>query len=765
MSTTIHGLRRHASLGRMTLLACLGAALALPAAGQAPSPAPVQVAAKPNVVVIVLDDLGFADLGAFGSEIRTPNIDKLAAQGLRYNNFNVCPVSSPTRASLLTGRDNNAVGMGNVANVDLGPSRPDMRGRISHNAATVAQVLQDSGYGTYAVGKWHAAPLNSCTPAGPFDYWPLAKGFGRYYGYLDGETNQFFPQLTEDNHFLPVPQKAGYHLSEDLVDHACQFLTDHVANYPSKPFFEYVAFGASHSPHQVPRKYIDMYRGQYDKGWDVLREERFERQKRMGIIPANTVLHPRDAKVKPWAQMSADERRLAARFMETYAGYITHADEQIGRLIEHLKATGQYEKTMVVLLSDNGATNSGGENGLDNFAKWFSFTPQTVAELLPRIEEIGGPRMEALYPQGWAMAGNTPFPEYKGDVYAGGVRTPLVISWPQGIKADSQVRTQYAHITDITPTVLDVLQTKMPATFHGIEQMPLHGVSLAPTFTDAKARTGHDVQYYLFASNRSIYQDGWKAIATHRKGSSFDQDTWELYHVSEDYSESKNLAAQQPERLEALKKLWASEVASHGAILKEGSLADMVFIPSYSPAARSRFTYSPKMGPINTMAAPQLNNRAYSFTTTVERRSAKDEGVLVAMGEPAGGYTLYVKDDRLVYDYNYYGQHFRVVSTEKVPMGKSTLNYEFQKAGFFQGVGRLFINDRPVGEVVLPKTFKAVCTFDPFCVGRDAVLPTSEDYRDRGEFPFSGKMGDLIVEIKPEAPRPGGPQGAAPAAH
>nr|WP_320131840.1 arylsulfatase [uncultured Holophaga sp.] len=740
--------------------------MALPGAAQAPTAPPASVEAKPNVLVIVLDDLGFADLGAFGSEIKTPNIDLLAAQGLRYNNFNVCPVSSPTRASLLTGRDNNRVGMGQVANVDLGPQHPDLRGRISHQAATVAQLLQADGYSTYALGKWHVAPLNTCTPDGPFDYWPLGKGFGRYYGYLDGETNQYFPLLVEDNHFLPaVNDPAHYHLSVDLIDHARQFMIDHVDNYPAKPFFEYVAFGASHSPHQVPRKYIDMYKGKYDQGWDAIREARFERQKAMGVIPANAQLHPRDPKVKPWAQMSADERRLAARFMETYAGFITQADEQVGRLIQGLKETGQYDKTLIVLLSDNGATNSGGDHGLDSFAKWFSFTPQTVAELLPRIDEIGTPKMEALYPQGWAMAGNTPFPEYKGDVYAGGVRTPLIVSWPGRLQGAGQVRTQYAHITDITPTILDALHLKAPATFNGIEQMPMDGKSLTGTFTDAKADTGHHLQYYLFAGNRSIYQDGWKAIATHQKGTSFDQDVWELYHVSEDYSESRNLAAQEPARLEALKQLWASEAAAHGAHLAELGVRDMNFVPAYAPSARNHFSYSPKMGPISIAAAPQLNNRAYSFTTTVERQSAKDEGVLVAMGDHAGGYTLYIKGDRLIYDYNFFGEHFRAVSTEKVPLGKSTLSYTFQPTGLFQGIGRLAIDGRPAGEVTLPKTFKALCTFDPFCVGRDVNIPTCSDYEGKGEFPFTGRMSDMVVDIKPMGPRPGGPQGAPPQGH
>ena len=714
-------------------------------------------APKNNVVFIVLDDLGFADLGAYGSEIKTPNIDKLAADGLLYNNFNVCPVCSPTRASLLTGRDNHAVGMGNVSNVDAGPAMPTMRGRITSEAATVAQMLKDKGFSTMAVGKWHVAPMHQATPAGPFDYWPLGKGFERYYGFLEGEDNQYVPQLIYDNHAVDVPNKPGYHFSEDMVEHAMQFVTDQVSVTPDKPFFLYVAFGASHSPQQVPRKYINTYKGAYDQGWDKIRQERFERQKKLGVIPNNAELTPGDPAVKSWDSLSAAEKRLYARFMETYAGFITHADDQVGRLVEHLKVTGQYDNTMIVLISDNGATNSGDESGTDSFVNWMNGVKTTAKDLIPRIDEIGSANMEALYPAGWGMVGNTPFKQYKGSVYAGGTRDPLIIHWPQGIQGKSEVRDQYVHITDITPTVLDVMDIEAPKVFQGIEQMPMHGVSMANTLNAPMADSKHTTQFYMFDNQRSIYHEGWKAIAVHKNNTAFEQDKWELYHVAIDYSEANDVANQYPEKLQELQAMWSTEAAKYGVPLKEVGRAVMGMIPSGTVVDRNNFKYYPGMGPLGSMAAPRIANRSYTITVPVNRPDQSSKGVLVALGDHTSGFTMYVNDNRLVYEYNHFGTLYKVVSNKNVPVGESNLKLDFVKTGLFAGTANLYINDEKVGEVAIPQTFRAILSFEGLDVGRDRFSPVSKVYQSQGEFPFTGQFKYVMFDLKNDmggGPRP-----------
>jgi len=703
---------------------------------------------KTNVVYIVLDDMGYSDFGCYGSEIKTPNIDKLAANGLKYNNFNACPLCSPTRASLLTGRDNHAVGMATVANLDLGPSSPDYRGRVKDSAATVAQLLKANGFSTMGVGKWHLAPTHQVTAAGPFDYWPLAKGFERFYGYLDGETDQCDPQLIYDNHMVETPKTKGYQFSEDLVNHAIQFVTDQVSVTPDKPYFLYVAFSAVHSPLQAPRKYIDMYNGVYDKGWDAIREARFERQKQLGIIPAAAELTPRDPKVKAWDNLSDDEKRLFARFEQTYAGYLTYADEQIGRLVEFLKTTGQFDNTMLVLISDNGGTNSGGDNGSDDFAKSMNGVKPAVKDLLAHIDEMGGPKFEAVYPSGWGMVSNTPFKGYKGEVYNGGVRDPLIIHWPEKIKATGEIRSQYVHVTDITPTVLDELNLEAPKTFQGIDQLPMDGTSIADTFSNPEAPTQHAIQYYTMGADRAIYKAGWKALATHKRGQPFEQDKWELYNLNLDFAEVHDVAGEYPDTLKDLQALWGQEAQKHNASLQEMSFAQMAAGTPDAVNARNNFKYYPGVGPINSDAAPKLNNRSYTITVPVSRTAKTQNGVLVAMGDQFAGYTLYLKNNHLIYEYNLFGTVYKAESNIEVPVGASTLKFEFKKTGPFAGVGRLYINDTLSGEVAMPQTCRVNLTFESLDIGRDRHTPASKAYEKLGEFPFAGNLQYVAYELQ-----------------
>ncbi|WP_199883726.1 arylsulfatase [Anaerosinus massiliensis] len=696
---------------------------------------------RPNVIFIVLDDMGFADFGSYGSEIKTPNIDQLAADGLLYNNFNTCPVCSPTRASLLTGRDNHAVGMGSLASVDLGPKNPNMRARINHNAATVAQVLQANGYSTMAVGKWHLAPIPQATPAGPFEYWPLGKGFERFYGYLGGETDQFDPVLIYDNHAIETPKEEGYQFSADMTDKALQFLTDQVSVNPDKPFFLYYAPGAVHSPHQAPQQYIDMYQGVYDKGWDAIRQARFEKQKAMGIIPKDAKLSPADPTVKAWDRLSKDEKQLFARFEQAYAGFLTYADVQIGRLVDALKKTGQYDNTMIVVISDNGATGNGEQNGTDYDLKAFRGIQPSVKELLPLKDKIGGPSVAAIYPKGWAMASNTPFQGYKFGLHNGGVREPLIVHWPAGIQAKNEKRSQFVHVSDITPTVYDIAGVEAPATYHGIAQLPLDGKSIKATFADADAPSLHGVQYYLFAGNRAIFKDGWKAVATHKKGTPFTQDVWQLYDLNKDYAETQDLAAQYPEKLKELQVLWSAEAQKHGAILKENENTP-------TTVQRDAYIYYAGVNQMSSGAGPAIYNTSYTITVPIERKNESQDGVLVSLGNAKTGYALYVKNNRLVYQHNYFGKVTRIVSDLPVPEGKVQVQYVFTKTGPFTGRGELRINGISVGEKQIEKTF-GQSSDETFDIGCDRHGLVGSDYqKSKDDFRFKGTYQYVRFDIK-----------------
>jgi arylsulfatase A-like enzyme len=699
---------------------------------------------KPNVIYIVLDDIGFSDLGTYGSEIKTPNIDQLAADGLRYNNFNATPLCSPTRASLLTGRENHSVGMGNVANVTLGPDRPNFQGGVTPAAGTVAEMLNGNGYSTYGIGKWHIAPIHTVTPAGPFDHWPLSKGFERYYGFMDGETSQYKPQLVNGNELIEAPMTDGYNLNDDMLAHAKQYITDQVSIYPDKPFFMNYAFGAGHSPIQVPKKYIDMYDGVYDKGWDAIRQERFNKQKELGIIPANTTLAPSDPTVQPWEGLSSDQKKLYGRFMQAYAGFITQADEEVGKLISYLKETGQYENTMIVLLGDNGAASEGGPNGTDSF--FSALTAGRVAsveDLMKKYDLIGGPDMQALYPKGWAQVSNTPFNKYKGSVYAGALRNPLIISWPKGIEDKGSIRSQYVHVTDLTPTVLDVLEFEVPKEIKGVKQMKMYGTSIVSTFDDAEAPDLRKTAITYHASNRAIYHKGWKAISIHKNGTLFDQDVWELYKVSEDYSETKNVADKYPDKLKELQKLFMSEAEKSNMLpLTEGSPADMGYMTEDSPANRSTFKYYPGVGNLNPKAMPQVNTNSFTITAPITQSGS---GVLAAMGDEIGGFTFYIQDNKLVFLYNKFDTISRIMSNIDVTSKTKEVKFVFNRTSMAGGKGTLYIDGKTAGEGQVQTA--TMVSIEGLSIGRDAQNPVAKEYREDGDFAFTGKFDYIQFDL------------------
>lgn len=725
---------------------------------------------KTNIIYIVLDDMGFSDLGCFGAEVRTPNIDALAADGLIYNNFSVCPASSPTRASLLTGRDNNAVGMGSIANMVFPPDRPETQGRISHHAGTVAQVLRANGYATLAVGKWHAAPLYQENPAGPFDYRPLGKGFDRYYGFLEGETDQYHPQLVYDNHSIDPPQKPGYHLSADLVDHSIQFIADQVSVYPEKPFFLYLCFGVAHSPHQVPKEYIDSYRGLYDKGWNQIREERFRRQIALGIVPEGTQLTPHDPAVQMWDDLDEERKKLYVRFQETYAGFITHCDEQIGRLVDYLKEIGEFDNSFMVLLSDNGASRDGGVEGVDDFIRTLNGSSPSFEDLFAMIDDIGGPEVRALYPKGWALVSNTPFKEYKGSNYGGGMRTPMILHWGDGIKNKGEIRSQFTNVCDVTPTVYDILGITPPDTLQGYSQMPIHGKSFASTFESDQAPEYRLAKYYLWANTRGIVTPEWKAVAVHHPGCPFEEDTWELYHLSEDFAEARDVSAEYPEKLAELQQLWLEEAAPCVKLpLREVTPADRGYKPPESPANRTHFRYLPQLAHIGCDADPPIENRSHTITIPIVRSSKEQEGVLLACGGSTGGYVLYIRDNHLVYEFNHFRKYFTICSQVEVPVGECVVGFHFEKeraqkldgpsvkegaaAAFYEagtavkGLGTLYLDGRPVGSGPIENVTFGI-SLEGTDIGRDSLTPVTPSYRDKGEFPFSGVIREVCFDLE-----------------
>jgi arylsulfatase A-like enzyme len=717
-------------------------------------------AGAPNVVYIVLDDVGFADFGCYGSEIETPSIDGLARNGLRYSNFHTRAICSPTRAALLTGRNSHAVGLRTVANLING--FPNGRGRITRRAATLAEILRQAGYSTFAVGKWHLVPLNETSPAGPFDHWPLARGFERFYGFLDGMTDHWHPELVQDNTRIEPPSRQGYHLTSDLIDHAIANVRNQTAVAPEKPFFLYVALGAAHAPHQVPKTFLDKYVPVFQKGWDQIRSDRLARQKQLGIVPANTELSPRNEGVRPWDSLARDEQILFVQLQAAYAGFLEHADKEIGRLTRYLGEIGRLDNTIIVVCSDNGASQEGGLDGSINELAWFSGLEEPpVADALARMGDIGTDRSFTNYPQGWAMAGNTPFKRYKQNVHGGGSNDPLIISWPKMIIDKGTVRTQFVDVIDITPTILDVTGIAAPQVYQGVPQMPLHGASIALTFHDAHAKNPRETQYFELHGHRALWHNGWKAATFHRHDASFDDDRWELYNLSDDFSESKDLSEQYPQKLAELKDLWWREARAYGVLPLDGrdplKSRGARANPPGMLSGRESYTYFPGQEHLPAPAAPNLFNRSFSITALVDRPDQKAEGVLVARGDRNGGFAFYLKDGRVVFDANHLGwRHTVIRSQQNVPVGKSTLRFDFTRVDQSHGIGVLSIDGEKIAEGTIDSSPPWLLSWEGLDVGRDSLSPVTDDYASKGDFALPAAALTRI-EIKvgpPPAPKP-----------
>jgi arylsulfatase len=703
-----------------------------------PSPPP----GAPNVVIVLLDDVGFAQLGCYGSDIATPAMDRLAAGGVRYANFHTTAMCSPTRAALLTGRNHHSVGMGIISEWSTG--LPAYQGRVTKRAGLLSEMLREHGYNSFAVGKWHLMPMSHATAAGPFDYWPLQRGFDRYYGFLAGLTDQWHPELHEGNQAVDTPERPGYHLSEDLVDRSIQYLRDQQSAAPGKPFFLYLAFGAGHSPHHAPPEYIERYRGRYDRGWDVAREEYFGRQKAMGLIPADTELAPRDPRVPAWSELSDDEREVCARFQEVFAGFLEHTDTQIGRLIDELERLGQLENTLFILTSDNGASDEGGPFGQLNLRKHSAGIPETIEDVKRGLDLLGSEYTYNHYPRGWANVGNTPLKWYKMDTYGGGVRDPLIVHWPAGVVERGAIRQQYHHVVDIVPTVLEAVGIEPPTSLSGIEQMVIHGVSMLYSLKDGAAPTRKQTQYYELLGDRGIWHQGWKAVTRHLKGEDFEQDRWELYHLDSDFSECRDLSAEQPEKLRELIERWWAEAGRYGALPLDDRDWERLAI-TLSRSHRERYVYQQGMARIDRLCSPNVANRSWSIEAEVDAPPGV-EGVIFAAGGRFGGYVLYVKDGRLTFEYNFANDTRYVITANRpVPEGRSVLRFELAKTGEHRGIGSLSMDGRRVGAVEIPRTFPSIPNTQGIHCGRDEGSPVSEAYRC--PFAFTGRIAQVVLEL------------------
>ncbi|MDZ7676673.1 MAG: arylsulfatase [Acidimicrobiales bacterium] len=705
----------------------------------------------PNVLVILYDDLGFSHLNCYGSTLHTPNADRLAAGGVRFTNFHVTPLCSPTRAALLTGRNHHTVGMRAVSNMQSG--FPSATGEISLNAATIGEVLQSHGYGTWAVGKWHLMNMENASAAGPFHQWPTQRGFDRFYGFLQGETDQFHPELTYDQHHIDPPKTAeeGYHVTEDLVDRAIGFIHDSKSVRPDRPFFGYVSIGAMHAPHQAPQEYLDKYRGAFDEGWDEFRQRWYERQLEMGIIPEGTQLAPRNDGVNPWDSLSDNEKKLFARFQEAFAAFLDHTDVQIGRLLDTLDRLGELDNTLVILTSDNGASQEGGPNGQLHEMLFFNMRFDSADEMVHGIDDVGGPNSHPNYPWGWAQAGNCPNKWYKQNTHAGGVRSPLIMHWPERIGDAGGLRHQFHHVIDIAPTIFEAIGITPPDSYNGHDQIPVAGTPVLYAVEDPHAPTTRTTQYFEMMGHRGIVEDGWKAVTRRNLFHPDQEDTWELYYLPDDFSECNDLADQEPQKLEHLIDLWWQEMDRHGGLPHDTRTLELFRTPRqpHTPHATDRYRYVPPVSHLPGGAEPAIGGRSWTMTASVTRATGED-GILFTTGTQNSGLVFFVKDDRLCFDYNAFGDHTFVTSETTVPDDAAQLTARFERTGRATGSIELRIDGDRCGRADVPWVMRMTGSIGAD-VGKGTHSPVSPEID--GPFPFEGTLHELVIDLDPSGSR------------
>jgi arylsulfatase A-like enzyme len=745
----------------------------------------------PNVLYIVLDDVGFSAMSCYGGPIETPNIDRIAANGVRFTQWHTTALCSPTRSCLLNGRNHTRNSMACITEAAIG--FPNASGTIPPENGMLSEILGELGWNTYMVGKWHLCPTDEMNLAATRRNWPSGRGFERWYGFLGAETNQWYPDLVYDNHPVEPPRtpEEGYHLTDDLTDKAIEFIKDAKAIAPEKPFFLYYAPGACHAPHHAPKEWIEKFTGRFDMGYEAMRAQTLARQKELGLVPAEVELPPinpigtPETRIgpdnlpfpeldftRPWDSLNDDERRLFSRMAEVYAGFLAHADHHVGRLLDFLEQNDQLENTLIVVVSDNGASGEGGPNGSVNEMKFANGVPDDLEENLAKLEELGGPTTYNHYPNGWAMAFNTPFKMWKRYEFNGGTADPCIISWPSGTKAHGEIRDQYHHAIDIVPTILDVLGVEAPQTIKGHTQTPFDGVSMRGSLDDASGSLTRRTQFYSMLGSRAIWHEGWKAVTTHPTIAGwghYNDDDWELYHTDVDRAEVNNLAAEQPEKVRELVNIWFAEAGANVAFpLDDRSPVEILTTerPQLT-APRSRYVYFPDTAPVSEWQAVNTRNRSFVIGALVDIPGPGAEGVLFAIGSRFGGHALYVKDNRLRYVNSFVGAvEQKIDATDDIPTGENLiLSASFEKDGMDAdgaiGTLALYHGDHKVGEGRIKTQLGAFAIAGSgLYVGRHGGEPVTDDYPGEPPYRFTGGTinrvaidvsGDPYVDLEREA--------------
>lgn len=718
----------------------------------------------PNVLVILLDDMGFGQSSAFGGPINMPALNSLADNGLRFNKFHTTALCSPTRMALLTGRNHHMTNTGAI--MELATAFPGNTGVRPDSIATLPEVLQMNGYATAAFGKYHETPPWELSVSGPFKRWPTQSGFDKFYGFIGGETNQWSPYIYDGMTNVETPRDPNYHFMSDMTNQAINWVKAEKSLTPNKPFFIYFAPGATHAPHHVPKEWIAKYKGHFDMGWDKLREQTLARQKQLGIVPENTVLAPKPDVIKDWDKLSADEKKLFARQMEVFAGFGEYADTEIGRLIQAIKDTGQLDNTLIIyIVGDNGASAEGGMNGLFNESTYFNGVNETVEDVLKHIDELGGPNSYGHYAAGWAVAGDTPFTWTKQVAGSyGGTRNGMVMFWPKGFKDKDQIRSQWHHVIDIAPTVLEAAHLPQPTEVNGTKQIPIQGVSMVYTFDDSKAKDRHTTQYFEIFGNRAIYHDGWLAGTVHKAPweskprAALKDDKWELYDTTNDFSLVNNLAAANPKKLKEMQDLFLQEAIKNHVLpiddrVNERLNASMAGRPNLMAGRTSLTVYEGMKGMAEDVFI-NIKNRSFTITAEVNLSAQNTNGVILAQGGRFGGWSLYMLQGKPVFTYNWLGIHrYTIASTQKVAVGNAIIKFEFDYDGGGigkGGIGRIVVNNTKVAEGRIDQTQGMIFSVDDFAdVGMDEGTPVSEDYGIAYPYNFTGKINQIVIDIQP----------------
>jgi arylsulfatase A-like enzyme len=718
-------------------------------------------AEAPNVLLVMIDDMGFGMSSAFGGPIHMPTVERLGNAGLRYNHFHTTALCSPTRAALLSGRNHHMNNMGGIT--EIATAFPGNTGSRPNNVAPLAEMLRLNGYSTSFFGKNHETAAWEVSPSGPTDRWPTRSGFDKFYGFIGGETNQWAPMLYDGLTQVELRKDPNYHLMTDLTNQAIHWMRYQKSLTPDKPFFMYFAPGATHAPHHVPKEWIAKYKGQFDGGWDTFREETLARQIKLGVVPPGTKLAPKPDAIKDWDKLSDDEKKLFSHQMEIFAGFGEYADTEIGRLIQALEQTGQMDNTLIFyIVGDNGTSAEGGMNGLFNEMTYFNGVQETVQDSLKRYDDLGGPLSYPHMAAGWAVAGDTPFTWTKQVASSfGGTRNGMVIHWPKRIKAKGEVRAQFHHVIDIAPTVLEAAGLPEPKVVNGTPQAPIEGVSMVYTFSNAQATSRHYVQYFEIVGNRAIYADGWLAGTVHtapwemKPRAALLDDKWELYDTRNDFSLANDLAAKNPAKLKELQDLFLKEAVKHHVLpLDDRRIERLNAATAGRPdlmAGRTSLTVYEGMTGMSENVFINVKNRSHTITADVEIPTGGANGVILAQAGRFGGWSLYMKDGKPVYTYNFVGlQRYSIAGPSPLPAGKATIRFEFVSDGGGLGkggIGTILVNGQKVAEGRIEHTqaflFSADETAD---VGLDDATPVTEDYKE-GNNKFTGTIQKVTIDL------------------